>query len=188
MFTNYLGTYTFESMNDYEAGNPRSYTRLIGDPLVRYSNVLGGIYFQDDIRVRKNLTFSPGVRYELQTHLTDFNNFAPRFGVNWAPFKSGRTTIRASAGIFYDWFSTGTYEQTLRVDGFRQRELNIIDPAYPDPGSEGFVPATNRYRWVMIWTWSARFGTASAFNRRSRPASVAAPPTRTRTATACCVP
>ena len=144
-FTNYLGTYTFESMDAYLAGVPRSYTKRIGNPDLSYRNILGGVYFQDDIRIRKNLTLSPGIRYELQTHLEDFNNFAPRFGVNWAPFKSGRTTIRASAGIFYDWFSTGTYEQTLRVDGFRQQELNILDPTYPDPGAEGLISATNRY-------------------------------------------
>jgi hypothetical protein len=143
--TNYLGTYTFESMDAFLASVPRSYTRRIGNPNLSYTNVLGGIYIQDDIRIRKNLTLSGGLRYELQTHLDDYNNFAPRFGINWAPFKSGRTTIRASAGIFYDWFSTGTYEQTLRVDGFRQQELNILDPTYPDPGSEGIVSATNRY-------------------------------------------
>ncbi|HJR61441.1 MAG TPA: TonB-dependent receptor [Vicinamibacterales bacterium] len=143
--SNYLGTYTFESIDDFLAGRPRSYTRRIGDPNIKYHNVLGAVYLQDDIRVRKNLTLSPGIRYELQTHLDDFNSFAPRFGVNWAPFKSGKTTIRASWGIFYDWFSTGTYEQTLRVDGFRQQELNILDPTYPDPGDTGIVNATNRY-------------------------------------------
>ena len=30
--SNYLGTYTFESLEAYEAGTPRSYTRRIGDP------------------------------------------------------------------------------------------------------------------------------------------------------------
>ena len=143
--TNYLGTYTFESMEAYDAGVPKSYTRRIGNPNISYSSILGGIYVQDDIRIRKNLTLSPGLRYELQTQLNDYNSFAPRFGVNWAPFKSGKTTIRASAGIFYDWFSPATYEQTLRVDGFRQQELNIIDPPYPDPGADGIVTATNQY-------------------------------------------
>ena len=142
---NYLGTYTFESVDAFLAGIPRSYTRRIGDANLRYRNVLGAVYIQDDIRIRKNLTLSPGIRYELQTHLADYDNFAPRFGVNWAPFKSGKTTIRASAGVFYDWFSPSTYEQTLRVDGFRQQELNVLDPSYPDPGPEGVVSATNRY-------------------------------------------
>ena len=62
--SNYLGTYTFESIDAYIAGTPRSYTRRIGDPNISYSNVLGGVYVQDDIRVRKNLTISPGIRYE----------------------------------------------------------------------------------------------------------------------------
>ena len=143
--SNYLGTYTFESIDAFLAGTPRSYTRRIGDPELSYSNVLSAVYVQDDIRLRKNFTLSTGVRYEAQTHISDFNNFAPRVGINWAPFKSGRTTIRSSWGIFYDWFSTSTYEQTLRVDGFRQQELNILNPSYPDPGVAGLITATNRY-------------------------------------------
>jgi hypothetical protein len=47
--------------------------------------------------------------------------------------------------VFYDWLPTNTYEQALRVDGFRQQELNILDPAFPDPGTFGVVPPTNRY-------------------------------------------
>ncbi len=143
--SNYLGTYTFESLAAYEAEHPRSYTRRIGDPHIQYWNLQAGAYVQDDIRVRKGLTFSPGLRYEAQTHLDDFNGFGPRFGVTWAPFKNGKTTLRVSTGVFYDWLNSGTYEQTLRVDGFRQQELNIIDPSFPDPGAVGIVPPTNRY-------------------------------------------
>jgi hypothetical protein len=143
--SNYLGTYLFDSPGAFEAGRPTSYTRRIGDPNIRYRNVQAGIYVQDDIRVRKSLTLSPGVRYEAQTHLRDYNNFGPRFGVTWAPFKGGKTSLRGSFGMFYDWLNAGTYEQTLRVDGFRQRELNIANPSYPDPGSIGSVSATNRY-------------------------------------------
>ena len=142
---NYLGTYTFESLSAYEAGQPRSFTRRIGDPNIDYFNLQAGAYIQDDIRVRKGLTFTPGLRYEAQTHLSDFNAFGPRFGVTWAPFKNGRTTLRASAGVFTDWLNSGTYEQTLRVDGLRQQELNIVDPAYPDPGNVGVVPPINKY-------------------------------------------
>ena len=95
--------------------------------------------------MRKNLTLSPGVRYEAQTHVSDYNNLGPRFGVTWAPFASGATTLRGSAGIFYDWLPTTTYEQSLRVDGVRQQELNIVNPAFPDPGNLGVVPPVNRY-------------------------------------------
>src|SRR5439155_14954539 len=44
-----------------------------------------------------------------------------------------------------------TYEEALRVDGFRQHELNILNPSFSDPaslsdpGTIGVVPPTNRY-------------------------------------------
>jgi hypothetical protein len=144
--SNYLGTYVFESLDAYIAGRPRSYTKRIGDPNISYTNVQAGVYVQDDIRVRKSLTLTPGVRYETQTHVNDRGNVAPRGGVTWAPFKNGKTTLRASWGLFYDWLPTNTYEQTLRVDGFRQREQQTLNPPYPDPaGIAGVVTAVNRY-------------------------------------------
>ncbi|HYE86416.1 MAG TPA: carboxypeptidase regulatory-like domain-containing protein [Vicinamibacterales bacterium] len=129
--TNYLGTYTFESLQAYNEGRPRSYTRRIGDPNLNYHNVQGAIYVQDDLRVRRNLTLSAGLRYEAQTHVKDFNNLMPRTGVTWSPGTAGTTTLRASWGIFHDWLSTSTYEQTLRVDGFRQQEIDIPFPQFP---------------------------------------------------------
>jgi hypothetical protein len=129
--SNYLGTYTFESLEAYQANQPRSYTRRLGDPNLRYQNLQGALYLQDDARVRRNLTLSAGLRYEAQTHVHDRGNVMPRFGITWAPFAAGQTTLRASWGIFHDWLSTNTYEQTLRVDGFRQREIDMRDPPYP---------------------------------------------------------
>jgi hypothetical protein len=142
---NYLGTYTFESLAAYEAGQPRTYTRRIGDPNISYWHLEGAFYLQDDIRVRKTLTLSPGVRFEAQTHLDDKVNIGPRFGLTWAPFKSGKTTLRGSAGIFYDWLDAATFEQTLRVDGLRQQELNIVNPGFPVTEPAGFIPPSNRY-------------------------------------------
>jgi hypothetical protein len=142
---NYLGTYTFESLAAFIAGTPRSYIRRIGDPNIAYWSLQGAAYVQDDIRVKKGLTLSPGVRYEVQTHLAGKSNFGPRFGFTYAPWKSGRTSFRGSYGVFYAWLFPNTYEQTLRVDGFHQQEINIVNPAFPDPGSLGVVLPTSRY-------------------------------------------
>jgi carboxypeptidase family protein len=131
--TNYLGTYTFASLADYQAGRPATYTKRIGDPLVNYSHWQAGIFAQDDWRARKNLTLSGGVRAELQTHLDNRWNIAPRAGFAWSPFASGKTTVRGGGGIFYDWLEAQTFEQTLRVDGLRQQDLVIRNPGYPDP-------------------------------------------------------
>jgi len=142
---NYLGTYTFDNLDAYLANRPSNYSRRIGDPNLSFGNMQFAVYVQDEIRPRKNLTLSPGVRYEVQSHVGGGANIGPRFGVTWAPTASGQTTLRASTGIFYDWLPTGTYEQSLRVDGLRQQELNVFNPSYPDPGGLGAVPPINKY-------------------------------------------
>ena len=169
--SNYLGTYVFESLEAYEQGRPRSYTRRTGDPTIKYSNTQGGFYIQDDIKVRKGLTVTGGVRYEAQTHVPDVNNFGPRIGFTWAPTKSGTTTIRGSWGVFYDWLSTGTYSQTLLLDGFRQREVNVANPSFPvEPGSLGLLPPSNQYLLAddraMAYSQRLSAGFAHTLNRR----------------------
>ncbi|HEX2455017.1 MAG TPA: TonB-dependent receptor [Vicinamibacterales bacterium] len=168
--SNYLGTYTFASLDAFDARTPRSYSRRLGDPRFSYSNVQGGLYIQDDIKIRKNLTVTGGVRYEAQTHVPDLLNFAPRVGFTWAPFKTGKTTLRGSWGMFYDWLSTGTYAQTLQVDGVRQRELNIVNPSFPDPGDVGTSPPTNRYLLAdnrdMAYSQRLSAGIAQTISRR----------------------
>ncbi len=136
-FNNALGTFQFPDLAAYEAGLPTQYTQRIGNPLVEYPQYQFGWYAQDDFRVRKNLTLSYGVRHELQSHVGGKGNFAPRFGFVWSPKKNGSITFRGGAGIFYDWFAAQVYEQTLRVDGERQRDLVIINPSYPNPFSSG---------------------------------------------------
>ena len=96
--SNYLGTYTFESVDAWLAGRPRSYTRRIGDPRIGYNTLQAAVYMQDDIKVRRNLTVSAGGRYEAQSHVGDYGGLMPRVGFTWAPFKSGTTTLRSSWG------------------------------------------------------------------------------------------
>jgi hypothetical protein len=143
--TNYLGTYTFESPEAFAEGRPRSFTQRVGDPDIRYSNLQGGAYFQDDMRLRRNLTLSAGMRYEAQTHVDDYDGLMPRVGVTWAPFRTGATTLRTSWGIFHDWLQSNAHEQTLRVDGFHQRELDLENPNYPELGAVFGAPPANRY-------------------------------------------
>lgn len=143
--SNYLGTFTFSSLADYEAGRPATYTQRIGNPLVTYSDWDAGLFAQDDWRVAKNLTLSGGVREEFQTHVSDHWNFAPRAGLTWSPFKNGKTIVRGGGGIFYDWLDAGVYQQTLQVDGQRQLDEVVIDPGYPDPfagGAADVLPAS----------------------------------------------
>jgi hypothetical protein len=132
---NAVGTFQFANLAAFEAGLPTQFTQRIGDPTVSFSHYQAGWYVQDDFRVRKNLTLSYGVRQEIQTHVNDKLNLAPRFGFIWSPKKDGSITIRGGVGIFFDWFGAQTFEQTLRVDGIRQRDVVITHPGFPDPFS-----------------------------------------------------
>jgi carboxypeptidase family protein len=144
--SNMLGTYTFASLDDYEAGIPILYTKTLGSPVVKYLNLQGALYFQDDIRVKKGLTLSPGVRYGVQKRVDDYGAIEPRFGFTWAPGAAGKTTLRGSAGIFHSFLPPFAIEQTLRIDGKSQREVIVINPTYPDPNIDnGFPPPSNKY-------------------------------------------
>lgn len=143
--SNAFGTFQFSDLAAFEAAKPTQFTQRLGDPTVSYSQYQFGWYLQDDFRVRKDLTISFGVRQELQNHLPDRLNVAPRAGFVWSPKKSGSITFRGGAGIFYDWFSNSTYEQTLRVDGERQHDIVVSNPGFPDPflaGTQTTIPAS----------------------------------------------
>ncbi len=144
--TNPFGTFQFADLNAYEAGLPTQFTQRIGDPTVKYHQYQFGWYIQDDFRVRKNLTLSYGVRHEFQNHVPGKFNLAPRFGFVWSPKKSGTITVRGGSGIFYDWFAAQVYEQTLRVDGERQRDLVVANPSFPNPfiGGVQTIPPASR--------------------------------------------
>ena len=141
--TNAFGTFQFPNLAAFEAGLPTQFTQRIGDPTVKYRQYQFGWYVQDDYRLRKNLTISYGVRHEVQNHVEGKFNVAPRLGFVWSPKKNGSITIRGGAGVFYDWFTAQTFEQTLRVDGQRQRDRVISNPGFPDPlsgGSQTILP------------------------------------------------
>ncbi|MBI3490185.1 MAG: carboxypeptidase regulatory-like domain-containing protein [Acidobacteria bacterium] len=129
---NATGTFTFASLDAYSAGLPTTFTRNVGDPHVEASQIQSALYFQDDYRARKDLTISGGVRQEMQSHVGGVH-IAPRGGIAWSPFKSGKTTVRAGGGIFFDWFDAQSYEQALQLDGTHQHVETIVQPGYPNP-------------------------------------------------------
>jgi hypothetical protein len=135
--SNANGTFTFSNLDDFVAARPQTFTRREGDPRASFTQFELGGYWQDDYRVRENLSLSYGLRYEAQSNLGDHNNFAPRVGFAWSPFAKGSTTVRAGAGFFYDWLDDLTYGQTLLLDGTQQHDLVVRNPGFPDPFSGG---------------------------------------------------
>ena len=136
---NAAGTFTFTNLVTYQAAQPLQFTQRIGQVDTSFAQYQFGLYWQDDIRVNRDFSFSVGLRQEMQSLIDDKLNVMARLGATWnAP---GKIVVRGGYGTFYDWYDTNLYDQTLRVDGVSQRDLLIINPGYPDPfqGSESTV-------------------------------------------------
>jgi outer membrane receptor for ferrienterochelin and colicin len=137
--SNFVGTYTFAGLDEFLAGTPLQFTQRLGNPLVEYNNYQLGMYVTDEVKLSKTLMLNYGVRYEAQTHLSDYDNIAPRANVTWAPFKNNRTTVRGGIGIFYDWFDADDYAETIQLDGDHQSDLIITNPSYPNHDAGGGI-------------------------------------------------
>jgi hypothetical protein len=127
--TNAFGTYTFASLDAFNAGTPSTYTIRVGDPVVEYSQVKAGWFIQDDFRPSRTLQMSVGLRHELQTQVESRWNLAPRAAFTWNATRTA--TVRGGYGIFYDWYDSAVYEQTIRVDGEHQVDVIVRNPTFP---------------------------------------------------------
>src|SRR3989441_4517667 len=65
----------------------------------------------------------------------DNKDFAPRIGVAWDPFKTGKTSIRAGFGIFYDSPSVGTQENGEFSNPPFAQNITISNTVLNNPGS-----------------------------------------------------
>ncbi len=68
----------------------RSFSIVPGQRSIVFPNAPVGLVFPGDPGVPKGANFS------------DKNDFAPRFGFAWQPFRNSRTSIRGGLGVFYD--------------------------------------------------------------------------------------
>jgi hypothetical protein len=159
---NAKGTYKFTSLAGFLQARPSSGdVALPGSDSVRgWRQSIFSAFIQDEFRVSQRLSFALGVRYEPYSVPSEVNgkiaiirdlvndtslavggplfdnpsktNFAPRVSVAFLPFSSGKTVIRAGAGIFYDLLST----QELMVAGalvppfFNMVSMN--NPSFPN--------------------------------------------------------
>ena len=127
-------------------------SQFVIDTGTAYSSIAqydAGLFAQDDWRVKANLTFSFGIRYETQNNVVDHKDFAPRFGFAWAPgnAKNGRqkTVFRGGFGIFYDRVNESTVERANLLNGTNQLNFTVTNPdTFPNvPPIAGLTPSQN---------------------------------------------
>ncbi len=118
-------------------GVPSQLTISTGTPLVNVNQVDVGGFVGDDWRVKPNLTLSLGLRYETQTNIHDYHDWAPRFGFAWAPGQSKnnprpKTVLRGGFGMFYDRFSEQNVETAERYnfEGPLVQQYTLTNPAF----------------------------------------------------------
>jgi hypothetical protein len=128
---NAAGTFTFSSLDGYRAGTPLQFTQRLGEVNTSFTAYQAAVYWQDDIRTTRTLTISVGVRQEMQSLIADKLNVMPRLGLTYSP-RSSKTIVRGGYGLFYDWYESNLYDQTLRVNGIAQRDVRVNCPGYPD--------------------------------------------------------
>ena len=116
-------------------GGATQFSINAGNPLVAANQVDVGVFAGDDWKVRPNLTMSMGIRYETQTNIHDWRDFAPRIGLAWAPgAKSAKSrpksVIRAGFGMFYDRFPLGSTINAQRYNGVLQQQYVVTNPDF----------------------------------------------------------
>ena len=161
------GTFTFASLDAYDAGQPTTFTQRSGNPLVEYSQVQFGGYVQDDVRLARSLSMSVGLRYEVQTHTSDYPELCAALRNDLVAVQERLNDDSRRRGIFYEWYDAQIYEQTLRVDGTHQTDLVVQNPGFPDPfvGGDVVVLPSSRYLQDANLTLPRIFRTTSASSR-----------------------
>ncbi|MGZ4837451.1 MAG: TonB-dependent receptor domain-containing protein [Terriglobales bacterium] len=110
-----------------------------------------GAFAQDDWRVSTRLTLNLGLRYDIQTYQqpsvtnpaalsagintgrinTDGNNFGPRIGFAYTPFKNTNTVVRGGWGIFYGNTPSILIGTALSNNGINVQTLTFTGAALP---------------------------------------------------------
>lgn len=196
---NFAGAFTFYTLAQYRltlelqqagysgaqlaqlGGGPAQFSRDAGAAETRVTQSDVGLFFGDDWRVRANLTFSFGLRYETQSNLGDLANWAPRIGFAWGlaahASRPAKTVVRAGFGTFLDRIPLSVTLNDLRYNGITQQSYLILNPTFypnvPPPGALAANQQPQQLRPVFRGVqaprlYQASFGVERQLNQGSR--------------------
>ena len=138
--TNFQGTFSFSSLQDYLDSRPFSFVQQAGQgKVIFWEKALAG-FILDDIRLRPNLTVSLAARYDWQNYFHDNNNVSPRIAFAFSPARHAKTVFRGGAGVFYDRTGAQPIFDLLRYNGQRLLQYVVTNPPFPDPWAKVAQP------------------------------------------------
>ncbi len=133
----YRRTLLFQSLGYSSAqiralgGGASQFSVSNGSPDLNLNQVDWALFIGDNWRARSNLTLAYGLRYEGQTNVTDWRDFAPRVSLAWSPTAAKsqkKTVLRAGFGMFYDRFPLVNSLAADRYNGITQRQYVLTNP------------------------------------------------------------
>ena len=168
------GAFAFANMAAFLAGTANTFTVTLGDVSSAIAQGALGFFVQDNYKVRSNLTLELGFRYDwlmspterfdrfvdyvpeinslvqvnhgiAPVYHTNAQNFQPRVGFAWDPFKDGKTSVRGAYAILADQpitnlvtgnASNPPFATSVALPANTTTQLsNATDPGHAAPGS-----------------------------------------------------
>jgi hypothetical protein len=129
------GNYNFDSTADFIAGRPsQGSVTKINDFNAHATLFDAALFYQDDWKVNRKLTFDYGLRFEAQNRIHDHADWGPRIGFAYAldggKKRPPKTVIRAGYGWFFNRFTDASVIQAIHQNGINQQQIVYSNPAY----------------------------------------------------------